>query len=126
MNSIYERLTLTGDNEGLQFRLDKLRYNQSYDFTFSLRYWLSYQGTNLTNSGVYIFTPDVFQYDSLLYSTIVGVTVQNSLVVSQITMKFYDDESEQYATVKVRLYQKNPVSEWFVRLDNGIPLTNQG
>jgi hypothetical protein len=39
-------------------------------------------------------------------------------------MIFADDNSDQYATVRVRLYNKNPVSEWFVRLDKGIPLTD--
>lgn len=104
ISSNYETLTFNGDDNGLQFNLKKLQYSQSYNFTFDLKYWLSYQGKALTNSGVYIFTPDIFQYDSLRYSVFSSATVQTSKVVSQITLTFSDDLGDQYATVKVRLY----------------------
>jgi hypothetical protein len=40
-------------------------------------------------------------------------------------MVFFDNQTMESATVKIRLFAKNPVQEWNVRLD-GIPLSSQG
>lgn len=54
--------------EGSYFRSEKKNYNATYDLVFDFRYWKSYQGDVKGTSGVYIFTPDWFEYDSLRYS----------------------------------------------------------
>ena len=69
----YEVLSYLGQDqvpgvEGSYFQSVKKLYNASYNLTFDFRYWNSYQGDVKGTSGVYIFTPDWFEYDSLRYS----------------------------------------------------------
>ncbi len=78
IENLYETLTYQSNDDqyGAKFSLSKKLYKQDYTFGFDLRYWPSYQGKLRTNSGVYIFTPDTFSFDSLRYSTLTSFTMQ--------------------------------------------------
>lgn len=90
-----------------------------------LRYWLSYQGDVKSPSGVYMFSSDWFQYNSLQYSLLQKVSYQQGKGVQQILFSYMDSISKQSATIKLRLFRLNPVQEWNVKLD-AIPLASQG
>ncbi len=103
---------------GAIFQIQKEEYRQTYNLGFELRYYNSYQGFNHTRGGAAVFRPE--KPHSQRYCGSRGplrIYHFQHAVLSQFTLKYDCQQHGTNATVKIRLYQDDPVIEFDVRTD---------
>jgi Glycosyl hydrolases family 38 C-terminal domain len=94
----------------------------AFHLAFDLRYYNAYQGFEGTRSGATVFRPA--QNESLRYSNITKILVQQHEVVSQFTL-VYKNAANETAVVKVRMTFDSPLLEWDVALET-VPVNRTG
>ncbi|CDW79296.1 glycosyl hydrolases family 38 protein [Stylonychia lemnae] len=124
-NNIESLTFLTEDsNHGQKFEINKLEYNQKYEFAFDFRYYLSSQD-DISRSGAYLFRPDANFTSSFRYSKLANISLYKSDIVQQMTFVYWDDKTNQSAVGKARYLRNDPLMHWDVKI-NEIPLGEQG